>query len=313
MNQYEVMLEVDGHRRSIGAMLPDEENWPRRPEGRDAVYAAEAERVHLCAVRLLSGGGMHIKKSRGIRGSPALRILAGLLAKGTKQHRAVQLLAQRGYGDEALGISRSLFETTIAVGFLVTPRLILRNIEGKKYQAVKGKPLHARFRAKMFLANLAFERERMYKEHSAVRGLKRRARGYQKSNIPSQVAAFEKLLGPEWTKRLKRSRNYSGVSLKELAYSLGLGFEWATHYRQASWPVHAADVQRHVHKEPGQPTEINLSPSHQHCGQALGASNVLLASCFEAVDHRLGCGWKVELDCIGIGQEAAISSQPAQP
>src|SRR5262249_42730366 len=59
-------------------------------------------------------------------GDNARSLALGLYAKACKQFRAIIILAERGFGGELAVLTRSLFETTLALAFIITEQVILK-------------------------------------------------------------------------------------------------------------------------------------------------------------------------------------------
>jgi hypothetical protein len=100
-------------------------------------------RFHDFAVRPLLGGGLRGNKKRGIDRRVILTGI-GLYVRALKQHRSAVTLAERGLGEDALAVTRHLFETTMAVAFLLRHRITLK-AQGAVVK-VMGYPLTTRWR-----------------------------------------------------------------------------------------------------------------------------------------------------------------------
>jgi ribosome-binding protein aMBF1 (putative translation factor) len=128
---------------------------------------------------------------------------------------------------------------------------------------VKGKPLSTRFRARLYIANLAFEKERMLGQWLKTPGLLRTAKRAARLAIQERVKQAEAVIGADWAARLKRTRSYSGLSIKDLAESLKLTTSYATFYRSASWPTHATDAEMIFSAE----STLDIAPSREESGK----------------------------------------------
>jgi len=149
----------------------------------------------------------------------------------------------------------------LAIQFLLQYRIKLRDAKGHLIKEIRGKPLTARLRAGLFNANSTFESERMDTEFGNTPSLKHYVGKFgAAANI---IRKAESRIGPEWTKRLRASRTYSGVSLKDLAVTLGVGELYATHYRVSSWAVHASRIDFYISFDAGE-TTLQLFPDETY-------------------------------------------------
>jgi len=111
---------------------------------------------------------------RGLR-MDGLRLILGLFAKSSKQLRAIMVLCERGLTSDAETIARNLFESLLAIQFLLKPRLTLLE-NGKRIQPDKKKPLARSFRASLYDAHLIFQHTRRIARFRKTPRLKRLAR-----------------------------------------------------------------------------------------------------------------------------------------
>jgi hypothetical protein len=278
-------------------LLPNERANRALVRARSKMLLSQATDLHRVAVAVLQqslGGaeqsGLRIPNSH--IDSTVVFVALGLYVKACKQHRSVQLLARAGLSPDALAIARNLFETTLALVFILRKQIRLRrgfspaHPSGLSLSAIQRRPLSTRFRARLYQANLVFEQERTRDEFARTPRIKREARRITK-RLPQLIAEAEKAIGPEWTRRLRQARSYSGVSLKELALSMGFRGAYATHYRFASWTVHALDLNRYIAFDPSKNASmISLAPNADYVDQALSIGNVLLFQCIHLFDDR---------------------------
>jgi hypothetical protein len=213
-----------------------------------------------------------------------------LYVKACRQFRGIQLLCEGGLGSDAWALARNLFEATLAVCFVLEPRFTPKK-DGKRVPKVKGKPLSSRFRARLYIANLAFEKERMLGQWLKTRGLRRTAKRASRLAIEERVRQAEAVIGADWTRRLKQTRSYSGLSIKDLAESLKLTTSYATFYRSASWPTHSTDADMIFSAE----STLDIAPSPRGVGEAATAASILLLRCIDVVNHGMRLGKDAEL------------------
>lgn len=278
-------------------MLPWEEEFPASLLKSHPALVSVANRAQAFALSTLQTERFRVSKRRGLR-RPTLALTAGLLTKATKQHRAVQLLTMRGLGQDAATVTRALFETMLAIHFLLAHRVTPRTFQqGKviRIAPIPRRPLTTVFRTKLFIANSAFEQERMYESYRQTRGLRRRASGYARSGCATAVKESEARIGPQWTRRLKGSKSYAGLPLRDLALTLGFAHVYATLYRVGSWHTHVVDFHRHVNLDRDGVATLRLLSDIADVPQALHGATTLLVMSYAKVTQRLGEGWDADI------------------
>src|SRR5262245_19003259 len=78
------------------------------------------------------------------------RFLAlGLYAKACKQFRGIIILGERGFGGEVTVLTRSLFETTLALNFILNENVTLKK-DGKHFNPDPSRPLTTDLRALLY-------------------------------------------------------------------------------------------------------------------------------------------------------------------
>jgi hypothetical protein len=147
-----------------------------------------------------------------------------------------------------------MFETALAIGFVLKPRFVPREFDKrgqvKRTIKVPGVSLTREFRSMLFMAHDVLAPERSASQHAERPGMKRYAKGLAKLIDASDASRIYKdAIGPEWTKILmNRPFTYSGLTISNLARSLGKPFtKWYDQvYGPQSEHVHAADMLHHV-------------------------------------------------------------------
>jgi hypothetical protein len=185
--------------------------------------------------------------------------------------RSVIEECQRCEGHNASILARSLFETVLAVAFLLIEdvRIIVAEIQPKGGQTspqaqpkfcakasskgvrrTKKHRLSRELRADLYAAHQFFRLSgRDIDSVDKHAGQKRRATTLRKSVDPVLVVECEKGIGPEWTYILRHHpHTYSGLKIEDLAKVLGKSFQswYETIYHFQSLPVHAADLLKHI-------------------------------------------------------------------
>jgi hypothetical protein len=222
-------------------------------------------------------------------------VTLGLVAKACKQFRAIGEMVELGLGEVADSNARMLFETMLAVHFILGPRVNLKR-DGKKLSAIKGKPLTTKFRTSLYLANDAFNRRKLANGLLATPGLKRQMSKEVRTEILKQATEWETEIGPDWTKRLKEG--YAGVKIVSLAESLGFAPLYHSIYRITSGGVHAADATGHLrlYDDPKAEWRFQAAPGTDGIANTLKFASLLLVKVLEVADERLGLGLKARKD-----------------
>jgi len=272
-------------------MLPDEVEAREKLTQLFSSEFARMSELHDLAVGIVSFP-LTIESAPDLDRSTA-DVALGLYVKALRQFRAIQLLCEGGLGTDAWALARNLFETTLALCFVLQPRFRPKK-DGRQLPSVRGKPLSRRFRARLYIANVVFERERMLGQWQKTRGLRRTAKRAARVAVEERVKQAEIVIGSEWADRLKRSRSYSGLSIKDLAASLKLTTSYATFYRMASWPTHAADADMVF----SQPATLDIAPSPRGIREAGNAASILLCRCVEIANDGLRLGRDVDVASI---------------
>ena len=185
--------------------------------------------------------------------SEVIRVAFAMNVKICRQLRTVIDLCRRGEAADAEIIARSMYEAVLATGFVLVPRLILREFrnDGTVKRTIRepGKPLSRQLRARLYLAHAQLFAERFKTRHAGKPGKKRMATAVAKNADPRTINRYRTLIGSGWTKRLcTHPYTYSGLSIANLARSFGarIGRAFAN-WHDAVYPfqsehVHAVDV-----------------------------------------------------------------------
>jgi hypothetical protein len=269
-------------------MLPDEQIVRAELQSRFAEAFQGMSELLSFAVGVVTAGEIRLTRLRGVD-SAVVQVALGLYVKACKQFRSILVLCEHGFGEDAHALTRNLFETAIALVFVLRHRVTLRS-QGKTLPRVKGKPLTAKLRARLYVANIAFEHERTLNEWERTKGLRHAAKTLDKKGIPERVNAAEKAIGREWADRLKKRRTYSGTTVKDLALTLGLTQAYATLYRSASWSTHATDLTQFVRLAPQAGTTLYLSPGDAWVPPTIRGASLLLVISIEFLNERFGLG-----------------------
>lgn len=244
--------------------------------------------------------------------------------------RSTLELCQRGEGGDAMISCRALFETVLAMLFILKPRVGL--VAVPELDKATGKPkttaagtakfravLHKRKaggivgklsrsdRANLYLAHAAFQDKVFAKKCMTIPGCKRTGRLVDRSITPSVVTHFEGRVGPEWAYILTHHpHTYSGLSVSDLAKELHPRmFQWySTIYSYQSRVVHAADALRCATRVGGIIRPVYFSPDHELMG-TLEALSMLLLTCMATMQRYIGFGPSIDMVIPSFNKDRA--------
>ncbi len=238
--------------------------------------------------------GTPIKGGKGLDAFVVI-VSLGLLAKACKQYRAIGELVELGIGDVADSNCRMLFETMLAVHFILRRRVVLKK-DGAKLAAIQGKPLTTKFRTSLYLAGNAISGRRTVNAYLATKGLKRQISKEARVEALRQETEWEAEIGTDWTKRLKDG--YAGVKVIHLAESLGFGRLYHSIYRITSGGVHAADATGHIQldDDPNADWRFKVAPSMDGIATSMEFASLLMIKILEVANERLGLGMKEQIE-----------------
>ena len=245
-----------------------------------------------------------------------------------RHSRSTLELCHRGEGGDAMISCRALFETVLAMLFILKPRVglvaapELDKATGKPKMTAAGTPkyraaLHKRKsggmpgklsksdRTNLYLAHAAFQDKVFANKCMTIPGCKRTGRLVDRSIIPSVVKHFEDRVGPEWTYILTHHpHTYSGLSVSDLAKELHVRMhQWySTIYSYQSRVVHAADALRCATREGGIIRPVYFSPDHELMG-TLEALSMLLLTCMATMQRYIGFGPSIDMVIPGLNKE----------
>jgi hypothetical protein len=189
--------------------LPDEN------ELRNVIRQRMEPELSLAAEILALGTGVF---TSGRRITPAegidvfvVRVGLGLLYKACRQYRAIGSMVELSLGDVVETNSRMMFETMLASHFVLRAEVKL-TCRGVSVPEVPGKPLTPRFRTSLYRANDAINGPRFVQGLQETQGSAGQTPVKTPALIEKDAAERKTEVGEEWTKRIRKARNYSGVS-----------------------------------------------------------------------------------------------------
>jgi hypothetical protein len=223
----------------------------------------------------------------------ARSLALGLYAKACKQFRGIIILGERGFGGEVTVLTRSLFETTLALNFIMNESVTLRR-EGKEFDPDPTRSLTTDFRALLYGAHAAFMESKRYRQWSERPELSSSigVRGDPKA-IDAQTAAAKQVVGEKWWDALKGGQ--AGLSVRNLAESLGVLSYYLVIYGDQSEATHAGDGFMHFDVEDDRMHgSLDLSPSPAGIGGLLRLASLVFLSCLTGIHNRLQFGDQVD-------------------
>lgn len=256
--------------------LPDEAAAKADLAQEFADLFARAERVHNAAIEPLTRGGLSVKgplaSNKGI-----VFLIASLLTKACKTYRAIQITSESGLGQDASVLARQLFETTVAVNFIL-----------KK---------DTQLRAAMFAAHEDRRLLVLIEEARKVEGLENIGSAEFLHKAQKKVQAWETVIPREAVASVRR--HWSGKSLESAAKEVGLHTAYALMYRTTSAFAHGSDVTAHFFvSHDDESITLKLAPGGDQIRSVLNSSMILMRSIFAAANDGLGLGEDAVLERI---------------
>jgi hypothetical protein len=230
-------------------------------------------------------------------------------------------LCERADGFSAAIMSRSLFETVLALAFVLRHRVRLfasrswdkgrrrpkRDEAGHvKYHAQIAERigekniLSCEFRANLYIAGLYFSDANFARKNKNAPGLKRLARRTERGLSPEIVAEISRRIGPKWRYILEhRPFTYSGLNVAALAELIGKPFPmwYATIYHHQSRIVHGTDALRFLH----------VDPTHGAKGVEWFSSGDMVLGTLNSATGMFLAGLMLMHDRVGLGTAVATA------
>jgi hypothetical protein len=292
-------------------MLPFEDKARQEVEADHHKELAESRELLRLALDMIGSddqGNLQIPSEPVPGVTDRARSLAlGLYAKACKQFRGIIILGERGFGGEATVLTRSLFETTLALNFIMKESIALKR-GGKDFDPDTSRPLTTDFRALLYCAYAAFMEAKRYRQWSerpelnSVMGL----RGDPKV-IAAQTAAAKAAVGENWWDAFKVGQ--AGLKIRDLADSLGVLSYYLTIYGDQSEVAHAGDGYMHFDVEDdGAHGSLDLSPSPAGIGGLLRLACLVFLGCPTGIHNRLKFGDAVDKTLDAFAAQLGVPS-----
>lgn len=257
-----------------------------------------SKRILEVALRPFSGNTVKISCMKGLN-RKVIYIAVPLYFKICNQFKAIMALCHYNLAHEAEILNRSVFESMLALFFLLKWRVVLKE-NGRKLNSPD--KLTTKFRAELYFAHLIFEQERLLKDFERTPGLKRDSKTFNKSAIEEQVIQAKQIIGSYWTKRLRDKKKYAGVSIKDLAGSLNILKAYASMYRFTSWSVHAVDILNYLSSDQkNDEIVIDRRTTDYDVRRPLQTACFTFLLCIDKISGRLG--FELEPDLLPLFEE----------
>lgn len=227
------------------------ESVPRELQAAAAIANQLGNEIDCC-LRLLKFG-VELLSSRTNGSGDGLRqdtviTASGLYVKATTSFAASVQLCKAGLDRSAMPVNRSLFETALTLAFLLRRRVSLYLFNDSKTKprtpvALHGKKLTTSFRTELYAAWCALMDDKKVQRFTKTAGIKRRGTKLQRLSMMIERPYFD-AVGPHWEAALRKSNTCSGLSIENLAKSIGEPYRlWhGLVYSSDSQHVHQSDV-----------------------------------------------------------------------
>jgi hypothetical protein len=236
----------------------------------------DLDQLFRLALSIVGRGTITISNRRGLN-PPVVRVVLGLYVKGCKTARAIRILAAAGLPEDTFILARSLFETSVAVLFILqrTPRL----------------------RAQMYIGHISLRTKKALNAWKQTPGLKRQVTKKMMAAVDQGVHEATQILGPTVVASLKAG--YSGMNLETTVAKLGGAKTYQVFYRHASSFSHVSDLSEHLAFTPQGMPMLKLTPGPAPTmRQALVMSYVILWTTLKRIDARLGLGHATQIAAL---------------
>jgi len=239
-----------------------------------------------------------------------LRVAMAMTTKAARQFRSVIELCERREAADASALARALFETTLVVGFVLKERFMPReyNTDGsvKRKIVVPGVRLNREFRATLYVTHGVLKPEVFGRRHENRPGMKRAAKRMTKIASDKIAGPYKQAIGSEWTKiLLKHPRTYSGLSIANLARSLGRPFStwYDATYGFQSEHIHATDLLHHMQFDDEGITLPSWQDTVSYVRLTLPTALTMFYMTIGMVNHHVGFGVAMNTALYGFSKE----------
>jgi hypothetical protein len=226
------------------------------------------------AICLLDKGGITITKTRGLRSS-VVNVVLGLFVKACRTLRAIRRLAALGFAEDAFVLARSLFETTVAIAWILQRS--------------------SQSRARMYVAHTLLQHQHMLLQWKVTPGLKRLAPRRHLRWVEEHLKPYTSEFDASTLRELRRT--WHEGTFKDACRTIGLLRLYETFYRRASATGHAADLPRYLSFTDAGITILKIGPGDfDALPEVLRKSYLAFWLTLRRLDSRFGLGRTADVD-----------------
>lgn len=258
-----------------------EEVWP---QVRDAYN--RAEQVHDFVVAEFFNP--ELKHGNSVNRAVMTTVM-GLLAKICKTHRAVELVASKGLGEDGMTLARSCYETGMLVTFILQENAETRNAETRNA---------------MYVTHMIHQKLKMFNSWVTTPGLAQvMATDEMKALRAEMGRALEKWQGLCVGMDVKEHWSGKG-SLAAAAPMLEEGLSYHLLFREMSPHAHGNDLFDHVEHQDEGPSLLNLAPSATLTVRSIELSSRFLWAIAAKIDEAWALGLTSRLERFKPDEDA---------
>lgn len=234
----------------------------------------------------------------------ARSLALGLYAKAGKQFRSVIILAERGFGGEVTVLTRTLFETTLAMNFIMNETVTLKR-DGTPFDPDPSQALTTDFRVLLYGAAAVFKQEKRYKEWNNRPELASCLHLCgDPHKIAAQIAQARIAVGEKWSKVLEKGKGI--LPVKDLADSLCVLSYYIMMYRYQSEVAHAGDGFMHIDFD-DDGGRLDLGPSADGIDGLLQLATPVFLGCLVGIHNRLNFGPEAEAALTAYAKRLGVT------
>lgn len=238
-----------------------------------------------------------------------------LAIQSVRFFRSILEECRRSEAMSALILSRSMFETSVALEFVLAPAIRIKAVRkgndrfGKPKYVVKVgrfKSLTRDFRARLYMASPILQEVAHLEKVSSTKGFRRFGRSQERNIKPEKVDLVERDIGPEWSYVLRAKPSYSGLTIKETAMLTGkVGKIWHTlGYPLQCRAAHGVDAWKTMETVDDGVVNATAFSNDEDIRFALYCGTAFFLLILSILEENIGFGMNLVLN--GFDQEAAM-------
>jgi hypothetical protein len=240
-----------------------------------------------------------------------------LMIQACRLFRSVLEECVRSEGIGSVIMTRSIFETAVALEFVLAPEVRIKaqrvpktgkqkpdKFGNPKFVAVPGgnrlKPLTREFRATLYMASTTLQDQAIALEAMQTKGLKRFGKMYADKIDPDEIQLIEKTIGEKWCSILRGKKSYSGLSVEGTARILNktAALWYETGYALQCRASHAGEAHKTVAVSECGSIQGQLYSDEGDIGFALYAATGFFLAILGLMEEHIGFGMKSDLDAL---------------